>query len=90
MDQTPGKAEPNKAPPAAVVSGFALVLTCPDVTGNPEAIGETKPAYCCKLKAGAKFCCLCIFSNCCPTELIQVFLLQYLIVFVFHFIFLKS
>ena len=64
---TPGIAEPIKAPPAAVVSGFALVFTCPDVTGNPDAIGETKPAYCCKLKAGAMFCCLCIFSNCEPT-----------------------
>ena len=46
---TPGIAEPNIAPPAAVVNGLALVLTCPAVTGNPDAIGETKPAYCCKL-----------------------------------------
>ena len=60
------KAEPKIAPPAAVVSGFALVLTPPDVTGNPDAIGETKPAYCCKAWAGAKFCCLCNCSSCWP------------------------
>jgi len=58
------KAEPKIAPPAAVVNGLALVLTPPDVTGNPDAIGETKPAYCCNAWNGAKFCCLCNCSNC--------------------------
>ena len=46
---------------------MAWVLTAPDLTGKPEAIGETIPPYCCSAWNGAMFCCLCIFSNCPPT-----------------------
>ena len=62
----PPNCPPTKAPPIAVENGFASVCCCPTVVGKPDAIGETKPAYCCNACAGANWACLCIASNCWP------------------------
>ena len=77
----PGICDPINAPPIAEVIGLALVFTCWFVTGNPAAIGDTIPEYCCKDWNGAKFCSLVNCSNCLPvvnmTELLMLFVIVY-------------
>ena len=59
----PPNCPPTNAPPSAVENGLACTCDDPIVVGNPVAIGDTKPAYCCNACAGANCLCLCIFSS---------------------------